>query len=97
MFVLRLAAPLFSISTLNRQLMEPLIFCNEGPPEFELIEDVELKVELVLVSSPSTCWMLLMLELQLTVTPLLILMLLQMSSSGAGSGGISPSKLSCYL
>ena len=56
--------------------MEPLIFCNEGPPEFELIEDVELKVELVLVSSPPTCWMLLMLELQLTVT-LLILMLFE--------------------
>ena len=79
------------------------MFCNEGPPELELIEDVELKVELVLVSSPPSCWMLLvslqlelMLELQLTVT-LLILMLLQMSSSGAGSGGISPSKLSCYL
>ena len=76
MFVLRLAAPFLSISTLDRQLMEPLIFCNEGPPEFELIEDVELKVELVLVSSPSTCWMLLMLELQLTVT-LLILMLFE--------------------
>ena len=56
--------------------MEPLIFCNEGPPGFELIEDVELKVELVLVSSPPTCWMLLMLELQLTVT-LLILMLFE--------------------
>ena len=59
------------------------MFCNEGPPELELIEDVELKVELVLVSSPPSCWMLLvslqlelMLELQLTDTPLLILKLL---------------------
>ena len=67
------------------------MFCNEGPPELELIEDVELKVELVLVSSPPSCWMLLvslqlelMLELQLTVT-LLILMLLQMSSSSERS------------
>ena len=59
------------------------MFCNEGPPELELIEDVELKVELVLVSSPPSCWMLLVslqlelvLELQLTDTTLLILKLL---------------------
>ena len=46
--VLRLA-PLFSISTPVLQFTEQLRFCDKGPAEFELIEDVELSVELVLV------------------------------------------------
>ena len=45
MLVLRLAPPL-SISTPVLQFTEQLKFCDEGPAEFELIEDVELSVEL---------------------------------------------------
>ena len=46
--VLRLA-PLFSISTPVLQFTVQLRFCDKGPAEFELIEDVELSVELALV------------------------------------------------